>query len=439
MSFLTGLSPFLSALGAGAAGYYRGQNLGNEENYRRSLDQYQIKRQQEQDRLRQALAEREANQRDQQMQLQALIHGAIPQGAPSRAIPELNAVPLPERATVSPESDFTKAEPIEGAHQRQAELEFQDAVPGIEIGGQRFAPPLPKPVKLPAPVRGEIRETDQGLFEIDPITGKAKPVTTEAGGTLKGYHPEKTPARNPQTQWTDAQGQIHRTTVDDNGNVVNDVVLGQGKVGGAGGAGTGSASGAQVPVADMQARFAEVQQHAEALGRGEWKITQPMQIREGAEYSTARDAAKGDMKLRHTGLAAVSSAMGLGGKDYEHYQAMMNSYRALGDDVAKVFKGRQNEEAVLREVALAQLTPQDYRNPAVVQQKLNRLKHVIDLAALNNPGQAPLLQSGAAPQAGEDPRIVRLKALRDRAVKAGADPVKAEAVYQAELKKLSRD
>src|SRR6185503_5967637 len=97
---------------------------------------YQMKRQQEQDTLRASMAEREAKQQEQQMQLQAAIHGMRPQGVPSRIRPELNAIPLPDTATVSPESDLSNAEPIPGARQRHDELQAQEG-PGLTIGDQR--------------------------------------------------------------------------------------------------------------------------------------------------------------------------------------------------------------------------------------------------------------------------------------------------------------
>ena len=155
----------------------------------------------------------------------------------------------------------------------------------------------------------------------------------------------------------------------------------------------GAASGAQVPVADMQARYDEIKQHASDLAQGIWRHTRDMQIREGLEYGITRDAAAGTPTLHslasHADVRGFGDLTGTTAADYARYQAMMNSQRALGDDVTKVFKGRQNEEAVLREVALAQITPDDYQNPASVKQKLERMQHLIDLAALNNPAQHP--------------------------------------------------
>lgn len=165
----------------------------------------------------------------------------------------------------------------------------------------------------------------------------------------------------------------------------------------------GSASGAQVPVADMKQRYSEIVQQAQGLARGDWNITKGMQAREGVDYGVTRENASGHPNLLHSLTQGGFGALNVGGDDYQHYQALMNSTRALGDDVAKVFKGRQNEEAVNREVALSQLTATDYQNPQVVQQKLSRLQHIIDLAEQNNPQQAGLGGSSAPQAPGIDP------------------------------------
>lgn len=165
------------------------------------------------------------------------------------------------------------------------------------------------------------------------------------------------------------------------------------------GGGGGGAQGAQVPVADMEQRYQEIAGHAHDLGAGKWNITRGMQSREGLDYGVTRENAQGKPSLTHMGTSALLRGFDLGGEDYGKYQALMNSTRALGDDVAKVFKGRQNEESVIREVALSELTPDDYNNPDVVEQKLSRLRHIIALAKVNNPAQAGL-SNHPAPSGG---------------------------------------
>lgn len=167
-----------------------------------------------------------------------------------------------------------------------------------------------------------------------------------------------------------------------------------------GGRGGGGASGAQVPVADMEQRYQEIAGHANDLAAGKWKMTSGMQTREGLNYANAVGNAAGHPDITHQFLAGTLNTLGAGGADYTKYQALLNSTRALGDDVAKVFKGRQNEQSVLREVALSEFTPDDYNNPQVVKQKLSRLQHIIALAKLNNPGQEGLEGTPAAPSAG---------------------------------------
>ena len=160
--------------------------------------------------------------------------------------------------------------------------------------------------------------------------------------------------------------------------------------------GGGNATGAQAPVGDMVQRFDEIKKHAASLANGDWQMTRAMQTREGLEYGIANQSAGGHgVPLKEALAAGVMDHLGMGsGPDYERYQQLMNSTRAFGDDATKVFKGRQNEDAVKREIALSQLTPGDYKNPQVVSQKLNRMAHVIELAKLLNPNQMALTSNG---------------------------------------------
>lgn len=161
-----------------------------------------------------------------------------------------------------------------------------------------------------------------------------------------------------------------------------------------GGAGGGKAAtlgqGALTPLDDMLTRIDEIEGHAKDLAEGKWKMTQGMQTREGSEFGITHGLIAGDLPWKQMATKAVNATVSTpySATDYNRYQALMNSTRALGDDIAKVFKGRQNEEAVKREIALAMLTPSDYANPAVVKQKIDRLHHAAKLAALGSPLQA---------------------------------------------------
>lgn len=167
------------------------------------------------------------------------------------------------------------------------------------------------------------------------------------------------------------------------------------------GAGASSA-GAQVPVADMEQRYGELAGAAKSLASGKLKITPGMQTREGLNYANDLGTAGGHPSTANILLSGAFNGLGVGGKGYDDYEQLMTSTRALGDDVAKVFKGRQNEQSVLREIALSRLTPNDAGNPKNVEIKLSRLRHVIALAKLNNPGQSglegPATHPSAAPQ-----------------------------------------
>ncbi len=179
--------------------------------------------------------------------------------------------------------------------------------------------------------------------------------------------------------------------------------------------GGGVNSGSQAPIGDLTQRYQEIKQHAEDLAAGKWQLTSAMQNREGLTYGIARESAKGNPPFGKQVLAGAldfaGGNLGVGADpnspDFQRFQALMNSQRAFGDDAAKVFKGRQNEESVLREIASNQLTPDDYKNPAVVQQKLDRMQHIIDLANAVMPGGTGVPHGGQnapAPVHGAGPR-----------------------------------
>lgn len=388
MSFLSAVGPYINAASQVASGALEGQNQGNAIRQQRDTQQallaYQMQRQQEQDALKAQLAQRLRDQTDQQHLIEAIKNGLPYQGAVSRENPALNAVPLPKAPVdVSTPDEAAQGEAIPGAAQRKTELDAQQG-PSLTIGKYSVgAVPTPKPVK---PVRGEVKETADGLVEIDPVTGRATPVLDANGQPLKGYHPEKTPPGDhyAAVTVTAPDGSQHVARFNTKTGQIEDTGMGA-KAPGAKG---GSSAGAQVPVADMEARLGEIQVHARALAKGKYQITPGMQAREAFDYANALGNASGHPSLKNIVASKVMGTVDVGGKAYQHYQALMNSTRAIGDDVAKVFKGRQNEQAVNREVGLAQLTPQDFQNPQVVEQKLNRLQHVIDLAKMNNPQQA---------------------------------------------------
>lgn len=203
-------------------------------------------------------------------------------------------------------------------------------------------------------------------------------------GAQYGYHPDSftpTVITDPNTH------EQHIGSFNTHTGVPKDTgILGKQPTGAAG----GGASGAQVPVADMEARYAEIAKSAGDLAAGKIKITPGMQTREGLNYANDLSTAGGHPSAGNILAAGAFNTLGIGGKGYQDYEQLMTSTRALGDDVAKVFKGRQNEQSVLREIALSRITPQDAENPQNVQRKLNRLQHVIALAKLNNPGQEGL-------------------------------------------------
>lgn len=239
--------------------------------------------------------------------------------------------------------------------------------------------------KIASPVVGADQQAVKSpVTPHDPIMGSPEWKASKKYEASIAYHP---PVQEPLVQVQQPDGSV--TYVPRSQAVWKTA---PGKIGGGG----SSASGAQAPIDDMRARAKEITDHAQDLASGKWQMTSGMQMREGLTYGQARNAAKGTPSAKQFLLGKALDVTGTGqGGDFPRYQALMNSQRAFGDDAAKVFKGRQNEEAVLREVALAELTPDDYKNPTVVKQKLDRMNHIIHLAELTNPIQMQGGKTGA--------------------------------------------
>ena len=224
---------------------------------------------------------------------------------------------------------------------------------------------------------------ETGMYSRNKRTGQLTPLTSPSTGKpLKPYHPPQQAPTNVYLPSQQPDGTTTYTVVPGRGPVKSENT-GIVKPPASG------TSGSQAPVGDMEARFAEIEGHAKDLAAGKWHPTRAMQAKEGMEYGIANKSAGGQgVPL---GQAAAIEGMNLfgvaTGDDYKRFQSLMNSTRSFGDDAAKVFKGRQNEDAVKREIALSQITPDDYNNPTSVAQKLQRMREIIDLARSTMPAQ----------------------------------------------------
>lgn len=249
------LGNWLTPASQAVTGYLQGQQQKQQADQQAALQQYAMKRQQEQDDLRQQLETRQRDQQDQNMQLQAAIHGLTPQGTPSRINPKLSAVPLPESPTVTQDSDSSNAEPIAGAAQRQAELQSQDT-PGITIGNQRFGIPTPKPDPFHQPVMGSKEWKDAETFKAGlnpkaPVLGSPEWLQAEEAKAKIGakYRAEPQDHYTAQTI-TDADGNQHIARFNTKTGELKDTGVGA-KAGGQGG--SSDAMNTRVEVALAQA------------------------------------------------------------------------------------------------------------------------------------------------------------------------------------------
>lgn len=159
----------------------------------------------------------------------------------------------------------------------------------------------------------------------------------------------------------------------------------------ASGGGGGSVVGAQAPLDDMITRYEEIEAHGKDIADKKFKFTNTNATREAlgfgqtyaqSEGKPAIGAQLGQTAMDLFGLAKANNV------DQQRYARLMASTRAFGDDAAKVFKGRQGFQNISYEVAQATLRPEDYGHPEIIEQKLNRMRHVVKLAALVAPNQA---------------------------------------------------
>lgn len=165
--------------------------------------------------------------------------------------------------------------------------------------------------------------------------------------------------------------------------------LGGGLRGGSGGG--GSAQGAQAPLDDMIAQYDRIAGHAKDIAAGTFKFSNTNATRSALGFGQAYAQAEGKPAIGAQVGQQVMDLFGMapsGSPDQQRYEQLMTATRAMGDDAAKVFKGRQGFQNIALEIAQSTLQPSDIGHPERVNQKLSRLRHIIKLAAIVSPPQA---------------------------------------------------
>ncbi len=178
----------------------------------------------------------------------------------------------------------------------------------------------------------------------------------------------------------------------------------------------GSMQGSQAPLDDMIAQYDRIAGHAKDIAAGTFKFTNNNATRSALGFGQSYAQAEGKPAI---GAQVGQSAMDMFGMapsnspDQQRYEQLMAASRAMGDDAAKVFKGRQGFPNIALEIAQATLRPADIGHPDIVEQKLSRLRNIIKLAGIVSPRQAaavnpadavrfgiPTAGRGAVPQGG---------------------------------------
>jgi hypothetical protein len=295
---------------------------------------------------------------------------------------------------------------------RQQHLDEQNALMQqaqmAHLGAQTQAIQAPKPAEPFTLSQGQTRfgpdgkqiaagSPDEETFtgQPTPMVQSGKPVMAIRGskGTVRVI-PDMSPYSAPQKDVApkyqilkdDATGKYSRVRVDGPEGPLSETFTRAGQAGG-----TGSGQGSQAPLDDMMQRYAEIEQHGKDLGDKKFKFTNTNTTREALQFGQSYAQAEGkpaiSAQLGQSAMDMFGLAKGTS-PEQQKYAALMASTRAFGDDAAKVFKGRQGFQNISLEVAQATLRPEDYGNPAIIAQKLNRMRHVVKLAALVAPGQA---------------------------------------------------
>ncbi len=393
MGLLSGISDAIRDYGPGAAqmgaAYQSGNEMAKQENQNSLLAMIKMQRQQVLDQQKAKADQAHMDLEKQQgthydAQTEALKHPPETFGAPFKGV----TAPVPAMPGAAsgisgaPDMPARPSQPamfergnrgtvnrIEGVSPLEEETWTNE---NVNIGG--------KPNVIQKSNRGNIRGLDKA-----PVTGQVTPYTAPVPDAFTTYDDLEPGTGRPRKMSLNTRTNERH------------------EVGGMKTAAGGAPSGSQTSLDDMEQRLAEVKAHAVDIKNGTFTFGRADQTREGLTYGIARHNAAGDLGWQQPTTASAMDFFGLGkGKDSKRFADLMNSQRALGDDAAKVFKGRQNEESVLREIAMNQIAPDDIGNNTLIDQKLSRLANIIKLERISNPQQVQAQQGGvpASPASG---------------------------------------
>ena len=114
-------------------------------------------------------------------------------------------------------------------------------------------------------------------------------------------------------------------------------------------------------------------------------LTPRGEMTEGAQYGVKHAEVKG--QAPSFGSLAMGTVGKLMGGVSNPEQAYLQNSRAFGEDAANAWRGRTNEERVLRDITTGSLTSQNITNPTARSQVQERRQNVIAMTAIANPAQ----------------------------------------------------
>lgn len=148
--------------------------------------------------------------------------------------------------------------------------------------------------------------------------------------------------------------------------------------------GGGSGQGAQTSLPDLL-RTHLAMSASPVESDPSFSITYPQEVREGSNYGLQQQRVKGQPPS--VGQALLGGTMNLFTHADPNVVSYMQNGRAWGEDASNAWKGRTNEERVIRDINTGTLNSSNQDIPQVKQQLQQRRQNVIAMTAIANPKQ----------------------------------------------------
>lgn len=150
--------------------------------------------------------------------------------------------------------------------------------------------------------------------------------------------------------------------------------------------------------ADMQSAYDHFAERVTNMQKNNTPVTPGMVTREAAQFGQTSAAAKGETSLKNIAIGTGMDVFGQGTSQpgYDDYASAVQAARQFADETTRLFKQRGGYMMYRNQIAEAMPTAQDFMNPFTLQQKLQRMRILIERAR-SMEGTTP---RGATPAGG---------------------------------------